>query len=89
VGGFRGLKRRKHAGEDLEAEIFFVFQTVGETLKHSDFVVQAFDEAQRNLVLGFAVSRDTLLAPIDHLGKGFVRFEVLPLEARTPSGQGA
>ena len=43
VGDFGGSKRWEHAGEDLEAEIFFVFQSVSASLKHADLVVEALD----------------------------------------------
>ena len=52
-------KRREHAGEDLEAEVFFVAQAVGAALEDADLVVEPFDEAERDLVLGFAVGGDT------------------------------
>src|SRR5271163_2997984 len=81
---FGGSKRREHAGEDLEAEIFLVFQSVGASLKHADLVVEALDEAERNLVLRFAVSGDSVPVPIDHVGEALVGFEALPFEAGAP-----
>ena len=46
MGDFGGSDGREHAGEDLEAEIFLVFQSVGASLKHADLVVVALDEAE-------------------------------------------
>src|SRR5271167_1637526 len=84
VGDFGGSKRREHAGEDLEAEIFLVFQSVGASLKHADLVVEALDEAERNLVLRFAVSGDAVPVPIDHVGEALVGFEALPFQTGAP-----
>ena len=44
------LQSRQHAGENLEAEVFFVAQSIGSSLEHADFVVEAFDETERDLV---------------------------------------
>jgi hypothetical protein len=44
------LQNGQHAGENLEAEIFFVAQPIGSSLEYADFVVEAFDEAERDLV---------------------------------------
>src|SRR5271170_2070705 len=41
-------KRWEHAGEDLGAEIFLVFQSVGAWLRHANLVVEALDESKRN-----------------------------------------
>ena len=51
VGDFGGSDGREHAGEDLEAEIFLVFQAVCASLKHADLVVEALDETEGDLVL--------------------------------------
>src|SRR5258708_15926232 len=74
----------KHACENLEAEIFFVAQAVGASLEDSDFVVEAFDEAERDLVFGFAVGGDTVPVAINHVGEALVGSEALPFEAGSP-----
>src|SRR5277367_5492474 len=84
-----GQSGGSHAGEDLEAEIFLVVQSVGASLKHVDLVVEALDEAERNLVLPFAVSGDSVPVPIDHVGEALVGFEALPFEAGAPVVEGA
>jgi hypothetical protein len=43
----------------LRAKIFFVAKAVGASLEDTDFVVEAFDEAERDLIFGFA------LGPVD------------------------
>ena len=44
-----------------------VAQPVGATFKNADLVVQFFDEAERDLVLGFAVGRDAIPVSLDLL----------------------
>jgi hypothetical protein len=46
---------RQHAGQHFEAEVLFVPQAVGTPLQHADLGVEAFDEAQGDLVLGLAL----------------------------------
>src|SRR5271170_7779143 len=43
------LQSWQHAGENLEAEIFFVARPVGSSLEDANFVVEAFDKAERDL----------------------------------------
>jgi len=45
---------RQHAGEDSQPEALLVLQAVGPALKDSDLVVEALDEAERDLVLWLA-----------------------------------
>jgi hypothetical protein len=40
-------------------------QAVGSALDDADFVVQAFDKAQGDLVLGFAVGGNAVPVPLD------------------------
>ena len=58
--GKASLQRRQHAGENLEVKIFFVAQAVGASLKNTDFVVEAFDEAKRDFVFRLAVGGDAV-----------------------------
>src|ERR1700757_3268272 len=78
------LERRQHAGEDFQAQILFVAQTVGAALDHPDFVVEAFNKTERDLVLRPTVGRDAVPMTVNHLGEFLVRFEPLPLEADPP-----
>src|SRR6266700_8236025 len=80
----RLLQGRQHAGEDFEPKVVFVAQAVGATLDHPDLVVEPFDEAERDLVLGPAVGRNAVPMTVDHRGELLVRCEPLPLEARPP-----
>ena len=77
------LKCRQHAGENFQSQILFVAQAVGAALDHPDFVVEPFDEAERDLVLRATIGRDAVPVTV-HLGEFLVRFEPLPLEASPP-----
>jgi hypothetical protein len=79
VGRAHRSEFRQHAGQDLQAQIFFVAQSVGPTLDDADLVVEAFDEAERDLVLRLAVGGDAVPMSIDHLGEFLVGFQALPL----------
>ena len=59
-------------------------QAVGSTLDDADLVVQAFDEAQGDLVFGFAVGGNAVPVPLDQGGELFVGFQPLPLQLRAP-----
>lgn len=54
-----------------------IAETIGATLKDAGLVVEACDEAERDLVLGLAEGGDAL----DHGGEALVGFEELPSEA--------
>src|ERR1019366_1298010 len=77
-------ERWQHAGEDLEAKVFLIAQTVGATLDDADLVVQAFDEAEGDFVLRLAVCGDAVPVSLDHVGEVFVGLESLPLQLRAP-----
>ncbi len=76
--------RRKHTGKNLEAQVLFVAQTVGASLKDPDFVVEAFDETESNFVLGFAVGRNSIPVVIDHGGELLVGSQTLPFQGCAP-----
>ncbi len=59
-------------------------QTVGGALDDGELVVEAFDEAEGDLVLWSAVGGNAVPMTIDHLGQLFEVLETLPLEARPP-----
>ena len=50
----------------------------------ADLVVQALYEPERDLVLGPAISGDSIPMTLDHLSELLVRRQPLPLEARAP-----
>src|SRR3954454_16962413 len=75
---------RQHTGEYLQAQIFFVAQSVGTALDDPDLVVQALDESEGNLVLGLAVRSDSVPMALNHLGKLFVGLQPLPFEGGAP-----
>jgi hypothetical protein len=77
-------KLRQHAGQYLQSKVFFVAKSVGATLKHTDFVVQSFDEAERDFVLGLAVGSDAVLVSLDHVSEIQLGFQTLPFELRSP-----
>jgi hypothetical protein len=78
------LQSRKHAGKDLEPQVFFVAQSVCAALDDADLVVEAFHEAERDLVLGLAIGSDSVLMAIDHLGELLVGTQPLPFESGAP-----
>jgi hypothetical protein len=55
---------------------------VGASLEDADFVLEAFDEAKRDFVFGFAVGGDAVPVAVDHIGEALV--EALPFEAGSP-----
>ena len=67
-----------------EAQIFLVVQSIGSTLEDADLVVEALDEAERDLVLWLAVGGDAVPVALDHVGKALFGLEALPLEAGAP-----
>src|SRR5262245_13804487 len=76
--------RRQHAGEDLQAEILLVPEPVRAALEDADLVVQALDEAERDLVVRMAVGRDPGPVPVNHRGELLVGPPALPLEGGPP-----
>lgn len=75
---------RQHTGEYLQAQIFFVAQPVGTSLKDPDLVVQALDETKSDLVHWLTVGGNAIPMSVDHLSKLLVRFQPLLLQARPP-----
>ena len=79
-----GSEWLQHAGEDLEAEVLLIAETVGSTLDDTDLVVESLDEAERDLVLGAAVCRYAVPVPFDHPCELLVGLEALPLQRVAP-----
>src|SRR6267378_1152770 len=75
---------RQHAGEYFEPKVLFVAQAVRASLDDADFVVEPFDEAQRDFVLRFAVGGDSIPMAINHVGELLVGLQSLPLERGAP-----
>jgi hypothetical protein len=61
-----------------------VLQPVGASLEDPDLVVEPLDEAERDLVLRFAVGGDAISVAIDHVGEALVGLGPLPAEAGAP-----
>ena len=76
---------RQSTSQDLQLQILLVAQPVGTTLKDPDLVVESFDEAECDLVLGLAVGSDSVPVPVDRLGELLVRLQPLPLQLRAPA----
>jgi len=53
----------------------------------ANLVVESLDDAQRHLVLGIAISSDSIPMSINHVGEFFKGFEPLPRQARAPAQQ--
>jgi hypothetical protein len=54
------------------------------TLDDADFVVQPFEETERNVVFGLAIARDSIPVAFDHIGELIVRLKSPLLQARSP-----
>src|ERR1041384_6400353 len=67
------LEWRQHAGEDFQAQVFLVAQTVGPTLHDADLVVEALDEPQRHFVLGLAEGGDSIPVVFNQAGELLIR----------------
>jgi len=65
VGDPRASYRVEHASQDLEAEILLIAQAVGPALEDADLVVEAFNEAEGDLVLGLTEGGDAVPVPFD------------------------
>jgi len=68
----------------VETEVLLVAQPVRAALEDPDFVVQALDEAERDLVVRMAVGRDPVPVPVNHRGELLVGAQARPLEGRPP-----
>ena len=75
---------REHGRQHFEAEVFLVAQAIRPPLEDADFVVEALDEPERNLVFGLAVSGDSIPMTLDHFRELLVGLQALPLEAGLP-----
>jgi hypothetical protein len=75
---------RQHTGENLEPQVLLVAETVGAPLDDADLVVEAFHEAERNLVLGLAVRRYAVPVTLDHRRELLVGRQPLPFEGIAP-----
>jgi hypothetical protein len=78
------LDLRQRAGEDLQAQVLFVAQSVGAPLDDPNFIVQAFDEPEGNFVFRVTISRNPLPIALNHLSKLLVRLQALPLQGGSP-----
>ena len=66
------------------SKVLFVAQSVGATLKHTDFIVQSLDEAERDFVLGFAVRSDAVTVSLNDVSEVLIGFQTLPFELGPP-----
>src|SRR4030095_11191889 len=78
------LDLREHAGEDLQAQILFVAQSIGATLKDPDLIVQAFDKPEGDFVFPVTICRNPIPMTLDHLRKLLIGFQPLPLQGSAP-----
>jgi hypothetical protein len=75
---------RKHAGENLEAEIFLVAQAIGSALEDPDLVVEPLDETERDLVFRFGVGGTGVSVAVDHGDELLLVWQALPFECSPP-----
>ena len=74
----------QHAGEDLQAKVFFVAESVRPPLDDPGLGVDPLDEPQGELLLGLAVRRDPAPVPLHQRGELLDRFEPLPFQGFLP-----
>ena len=72
------LDIRQHAGQDFDPEIFFVPKTISPTLNDPDFVVQTFDESERNIILWFTEGGNAVPVALNQFCKLLIQFKSLP-----------
>lgn len=75
---------RKPGGEELQAQILFVAQSVGSSLKDPDLIVHVFNGPKGDLVFRVAIGGNPFPMALNHLRKFFVRLQALPLPGRAP-----
>src|SRR5437667_2401118 len=80
--GISGVLQRR--GEDLQPQVFLVTYAISSSLDDADLVVQPLNEPERNLVLGLAVSSDSIPMAFDHCRELFIGLESLPLQCGAP-----
>lgn len=78
------LEFREHAGKDFEAQVVFISQSVGAALDDTDLVVQAFDEPERDFVLGLTIRGDPIPVTVNHFSELLQGFESLPAQLTAP-----
>ena len=76
--------RRQHAGQDLEAQVLLVSDSIGAPLDDSNLVVEALHETQSDLVLGLAIRRDPTPMALDHRRELLEPGQSLPFERLAP-----
>jgi hypothetical protein len=74
----------QHAGEDFQAKVFFVSESVRPQLDDPDLGVDSLNEPQGELFLGLAVRRNPAPVPLDDRGELLDRFEQLPFQGFFP-----
>ena len=75
---------RQHAGEDLQAQVLLVAQTISAPLDDPNLVVETLHESQRHFVLRLAEGRNAIPVRFDHADKLLVGFEPLPFQGGFP-----
>jgi hypothetical protein len=86
VGAYCSFSRQT-GREYLQSKIFLIPIAIGAPLNHTNFVIQSLDEAELDLVPGYAICRDALPVPFDQGGKLLEGPEPLPLELFLPVGK--
>ena len=81
------LCSRQEGRENLQLQIVLIPIAIGAPLKHTNFVIQSLDEAELDLVPGYAICRDALPVLFDQEGKLLEGPEPLPLELFLPAGE--
>ncbi len=74
----------EHTGEDFEPKIFLIPQTIGPSLDDPDFVVEPFNEPERDFVFWPAVSCNAIPVSLNQLGELFIGPQPLPSQRLFP-----
>ena len=69
----------QHRGEDFQAEIFFIPESVSAALYDPDLCIQALDEAERGLRVESAILGEPVPVPFDKAGELDERWGILTL----------
>ena len=74
----------QHAGEDFQAKVFFVSESVRPQLDDPDLGVDSLNEAEGNFIFRLAISGDAVPVPVNQSGKLLIGFEPLPFQGFFP-----
>lgn len=78
------LNLLQHTGQDFETKVFFVSESIGPSLDHTNLIVQSFHKTQRHFVLWMTIGGNPIPVSLHHLGKLNIRLKLLPFQRSLP-----